>query len=123
LSENGKLVLDKTGNLAVYSGDILTQGTNSFLTGGNEAALFLGDNFNHIKAVYGFGIKIGVFGVVNSAISIKAGSGNVGIGTESPNSKLSIVGLSEYADNASALSAGLTEGDLYRTGDILKIVH
>lgn len=122
-SENGKLVLDKTGNLSVYSGDILTQGTNSFHTGGDEAALFLGDNFNHIKAVHGFGIKIGVFGVVNSAISIKAGSGNVGIGTESPNSKLSIVGLSEYADNAAALSAGLTEGDLYRTGDILKIVH
>ena len=123
LSENGELVLDKTGNLAVYSGDILTQGTNSFQSSGDEAILFLGDNFNYIKAVHGFGLKIGTFGVVNSAIAIEAGSGNVGIGTETPNSKLSIVGLNEYADNEVALSAGLVEGDLYRTGDLLKIVH
>jgi hypothetical protein len=49
--------------------------------------------------------------------------GNVGIGTTNPKSKLSIVGLSEYNDNAAALSAGLVAGDLYRTGDVLKIVH
>lgn len=30
---------------------------------------------------------------------------------------------SEYADNAAALVAGLTAGDVYRTGDNLKIVH
>lgn len=29
----------------------------------------------------------------------------------------------EYDDNAAALSAGLIVGQLYRTGDILKIVH
>jgi hypothetical protein len=28
-----------------------------------------------------------------------------------------------YADNAAALLDGLTEGQLYRTGDYLKIVH
>ena len=28
-----------------------------------------------------------------------------------------------YADNAAALLGGLTEGQLYRTGDYLKIVH
>lgn len=28
-----------------------------------------------------------------------------------------------YADNAAALSGGLTAGQIYRTGDILKIVH
>jgi hypothetical protein len=28
-----------------------------------------------------------------------------------------------YADNAAALLAGLTEGQIYRTGDNLKIVH
>lgn len=31
--------------------------------------------------------------------------------------------ISEYADNAAALLAGLTSGIIYRTGDILKIVH
>ena len=29
----------------------------------------------------------------------------------------------EHADNAAALSAGLTIGDFYRTGDFLKVVH
>jgi hypothetical protein len=34
-----------------------------------------------------------------------------------------ISNIVEYADNAAAVSGGLTTGDLYRTGDILKIVH
>jgi len=29
----------------------------------------------------------------------------------------------EYADNAAAKAGGLIDGQLYRTGDILKIVH
>ena len=32
-------------------------------------------------------------------------------------------GAPEYADNAAALAAGLTVGQIYRTGDVLKIVH
>lgn len=35
----------------------------------------------------------------------------------------SFTGILEYADNASAITAGLTEGSVYRTGDVLKIVH
>ena len=59
----------------------------------------------------------------SSEICTMLRNGNIGIGTDTPNSKLSIVGLSEYSDNAAAIIAGLEEGDLYRTGDILKIVH
>lgn len=33
------------------------------------------------------------------------------------------IASTEYADNATALAAGLTIGALYRTGDIVKIVH
>lgn len=33
------------------------------------------------------------------------------------------VGPPEWANNAAALFAGLTVGELYRTGDFLKIVH
>ena len=36
---------------------------------------------------------------------------------------LKIQGVSEYADNTAAIAAGLTTGQLYRTGDLLKIVH
>lgn len=32
-------------------------------------------------------------------------------------------GAPEYADNAAAIAAGLTIGQTYRTGDVLKIVH
>ena len=36
---------------------------------------------------------------------------------------LNITSVSEYADNTAAIAAGLTTGDVYRTGDLLKIVH
>ena len=32
-------------------------------------------------------------------------------------------GITEHVDNAAALTAGLTIGQRYRTGDLLKIVH
>jgi len=50
-------------------------------------------------------------------------SGSLSIGDANPTSKLQVVGLPEYADNAAALAAGLTVGAFYRTGDILKVVH
>ena len=31
--------------------------------------------------------------------------------------------LPEYTDNAAALEGGLTVGQVYRTGDFLKVVH
>ena len=46
---------------------------------------------------------------------LKAG-GNVGIGTNAPTSKLQVVGLPVYANNAAAIVGGLTAGALYRTG-------
>jgi len=49
--------------------------------------------------------------------------GNVGIGISNPTSKLQVVGILEYTDNADALSNGLTAGAFYRTGDLLKVVH
>lgn len=35
----------------------------------------------------------------------------------------SFTGVSEYADNAAAVAAGLAVGKVYRTGDVMKIVH
>lgn len=34
-----------------------------------------------------------------------------------------LAALIEYADNAAAVTAGLVVGDLYRTADVLKVVH
>lgn len=37
--------------------------------------------------------------------------------------QITINGVQEFADNAAAITGGLTTGQVYRTGDILKIVH
>ena len=42
--------------------------------------------------------------------------GNVGVGTIAPTSKLQVVGLPVYANNAAALAGGLTAGAFYTTG-------
>lgn len=52
--------------------------------------------------------------------------GKVGIGTTNPTSKLQVVGLPVYANNAAAIAGGLTAGAFYRTGadpDVVCVVH
>jgi len=50
-------------------------------------------------------------------------NGNVGIGTASPTAKLQVVGLTIHANNAAAISAGLTAGAFFHNGDgILRVV-
>ena len=51
-----------------------------------------------------------------------AASGNVGIATTAPTSKLHVVGLVNYADNAAALAGGLTVGAFYHTAGVVKVV-
>jgi hypothetical protein len=50
------------------------------------------------------------------------GTGNVGIGTTAPTSRLHVTGLPSFADNAAALSGGLTVGAFYHTAGVLKVV-
>jgi hypothetical protein len=53
-------------------------------------------------------------------------TGSIGVGTTSPTSKLQVVGLSVFANNAAAVAGGLTAGAFYRTGgdpDLVCVVH
>ncbi len=52
--------------------------------------------------------------------------GNMGIGTASPTSPLQVLSIPVYANNAAAISGGLTAGAFYRTGanpDPICVVH
>lgn len=81
---------------------------------GGETNLIYG---NGAGCCGGQGLEIGEWNgtVYTQRMSIKANSGNVGIGTASPTSKLQVVGLPVYADNAAAIAGGLTTGAFYRT--------
>ena len=73
----------------------------------------------------GLHFKYNATGLGGFLVSITS-AGNVGIGKPSPNSKLAVLGLPVYADNASAITGGLTAGDFYRTGgdpDLVCVVH
>ena len=75
--------------------------------------------------------------VTGDILSI-TGDGKLGVGTTSPHVKTTVQingsatadttplilnNIKEYANNAIAVAAGLPVGSIYRTGDLLKIVH
>lgn len=63
---------------------------------------------------------------VNYTFIMEDTLGRVGIGTTNPTSKLQVIGLPTYADNAAAITGGLTAGAFYRTGgdpDPICVVH
>jgi hypothetical protein len=98
----------------------------SFIGGPTTLSFTPRSNFYEIASfIAGKGLSLSVSGFI-SAIAIKPTTGNVGIGTETPTSKLQVIGLAVYANNAAAIAAGLTAGAFYRTGadpDPVCVVH
>jgi len=96
---------------------IYHDGSNSFIDDSGTGDLRIRSNFLKIEKYTGE--TMATFNDDNSVALYF----NNSIKFETTNTGVKIIGINQYADNAAALAGGLTVGDVYRTGDLLKIVN
>lgn len=134
LGTNPSYKLDVNGDFrcvgdANLNANAIISGETSFISS-TEAVVSFGQQLVGTTAVQwipstGLHFKYNATGLGGFLVSVTS-AGNVGIGTTTPNSKLAVVGLPVFADNASAITGGLSVGDFYRTGadpDPVCVVH
>lgn len=103
-----------TGNLSMFGNLWAENGTYTVLgpNGGSSFSLFrLGGTTSSFPALKRSSTTLQV------RLADDSGFGPLSTGL------LTINGIQEFADNAAAITGGLTTGQVYRTGDALKIVH
>jgi len=84
-----------TQKLEIHSGNALVRGVNNFLANNDVASLFLGDDNNYVRAINGYGIRMGVFGVTD-LLNLSQTTGNVGVGLTAPQEKLHVEGSGRF---------------------------
>lgn len=102
-----------TGGVALGAGALISGSTSI-----NSLALGRSTTASATNAV-----ALGYNTTASQANSVILGNGcDVGVGTATPKSKMHVVGLPTYADNAAAVAGGLTAGAFYiRTGHGLDV--
>lgn len=98
---------------------IYHDGTNSFIDDAGTGILYVRAAANIYFQTYGSGKRWASF-FENQGIELFYNDVKK---LETRSTGIKISGVSEYADNTAAIAGGLTTGDVYRTGDLLKIVH
>jgi hypothetical protein len=107
--------------LHVTGGSAFITGDSGGLAASAGAGLALKESTSGAE-VFGFDYGTGS----PKPLLLQSPGGNVGIGTTTPTSKLHVVGLAVFANNAAAVAGGLTAGAFYRTGgdpDVVCVVH
>lgn len=93
--------------LYLYATDVVADNTNT-----ESLSIFANDGSDYV-------INSNATGTGTARpITISALASGITLGTS-----LNFTGIVEYADNAAAIIGGLSTGSVYRTGDLLKIVH
>lgn len=114
-------------NPSVYSGFNINGGRASIQAALNGMRLNVGSGF--VIGTYDASKHITLMNRGNTYLDIYSVGTGPWVHHADFNTNVSIsqslnVGITgDYADNAAAIAAGLTVGTLYRTGDLLKIVH
>ena len=85
---------------------------------GNNMFNITENGWAHIKGIFTFTFSFQTI-TGNRTVTFKNESGVVAYMNDIPGQYT----LIEYADNATAIAAGLPIGRLYRTGDVVKVVH
>ena len=104
---------NNTGLFRIVNGDVTIGGTYDFTTG-VDLLVYNATNSSNLILDPLSGMQFSYTDLTGPTVLSSLGVNTTGI---------NLTGIQEFADNAAALLGGLTTGYLYRTGDILKIVH
>ena len=104
--------------LGYNSGRFVTTGSYNIILGANSSSSQL--TTGSYNVILGRPTSIGA--TTSNSVFISDNQGNTKVKFNSVGI-MNIINVLELADNAAALSSGLVIGDVYRTGDLLKIVR
>ena len=111
--DNVKAQFGDSNDLEIYH-----DGTNSYIAETGTGGLRI--NSNQFRVSNNTGNEVMILANENGEVSLYHNNVKK---LDTRTTGIRITGISEYADNAAAIAGGLTTGDVYRTGDLLKIVH